>query len=50
MPAKITLGDVCVAVLGVTYQINPIRREHVEFHSEPFTVLPAVSDTLGGTP
>ena len=41
LPAKVTPGDECVAVLGVTYQINPIRVEHVEFHSEPFTVLPA---------
>jgi len=50
LPAKITPGDQCEAVLGVTYQINPIRVERVEWRSEAFTVLPDATATLGGTP
>ena len=41
LPAKITPGDVCRAVISVTYHVNPIRDDDVEFTSEPFTVLPA---------
>ena len=42
LPAKITPGDTCTAVIRVTYRINPMRVESVEFDSEPFTVLPPV--------
>ena len=46
IPAKVTPGDTCRAVFAVTYAINPIRNEVQRFTSEPFTVLPAETDTL----
>lgn len=39
VPAKIAPGDECVYEIHITYQINPIRREIVQFQSEPFAVL-----------
>jgi hypothetical protein len=48
IPAKVTAGDTCRAVFAITYTINPIRDEVQRFTSEPFHVLPAQSDTIGG--
>ena len=39
IPAKITPGDTCLAVIAVTFRINPIRTEVARFESEPFLVL-----------
>lgn len=41
LPPKVTVGDRCQAVIRVTYRINPVRVESVEFESELFTVMPA---------
>jgi hypothetical protein len=46
IPAKVTPGDVCVAVFEITYRINPIREEVARWDSEPFRVLPAATATL----
>lgn len=40
LPAKVTPGDTCHFLFRITYQVNPIRTDTVEFASEDFTVLP----------
>ena len=41
LPAKVSPGDVCVFTFRITYQVNPIRIEVVDWESERFTVLAA---------
>ena len=39
VPAKITPGDMCRAIITVSYRINPVRVEGADFESDKFTVL-----------
>jgi hypothetical protein len=42
LPAKVNPGDACSFVFRISYQVNPIRVETMEFTSEPFSVHPAI--------
>lgn len=39
LPPKVSVGARCVFVWRQSYQVNPIRKIHVEWKSEPFVVI-----------
>ena len=43
LPAKVSPGDQCVFTFRITYEVNPIRSETVDWESERFDVLPAAA-------
>ena len=39
LPAKIIDGDVCTFLYRISYYVNPVRTEVVEYESEPFLTI-----------